>query len=341
MAETTQVLCRNPDCDYAKTQKCIDGLDSSAHPQVSADSKPAAFDSDAANDELIAAHTSSIESLWTGECLDCSEASKILRRDESRVLAVIGPTKSGKTSLICSVFELLQIQVRDDFQFAGSLTLFAFERACHNSRGESLRHEPVMEHTRHNPLPFGVSFYHLKVAQREEHPVSLLFADRTGEDYKAACDDPSVCSDFVEVKRADSITILVDGQSVLNSAERHNVRSTTELIVQGLKDGGVLSGKQALLVVLTKQDMIEAENEENKEKAYAFFESLVQNIQRLYSELFENIQDFKIAASPQNSLLPYGHGVFNLMSQWYGSAPKAPPIVLPAVTSKRAMGRIQ
>lgn len=336
MPEDIQVLCRNPDCDYADSKKCIDGLGPSAHP----DSKADEADPDEFQVESTDAQTDFVESLWTGERLNCAEASDVLRLEESRVLAIIGPTKSGKTSLICSVYELLQKEVRSDFHFAGSRTLFAFERACHNSRAESLRHEPVMEHTEHNPLPFGVSFYHLRLADKAGRLVSILFADRTGEDYKAACDDPSVSDDFVEIQRADSVTILVNGELVIDNGQRHNVRSSTELILQGLRDGGVLSGRQKLLIVLTKQDKIEAEQHHSKDKAYEFFDTLVKSIQHLYCDNFVSIEPFRVAASPKNTLLSYGHGVPELMSIWYQSIPVVPAVSIPPVKATREMGRI-
>jgi len=42
--------------------------------------------------------------------------------------------------------------------------------------------------------------------------LNLLFADRSGEDYRSVADDPSVATEFVEVCRAEIITALVNGE---------------------------------------------------------------------------------------------------------------------------------
>jgi len=52
----------------------------------------------------------------------------------SCVVAIIGPTDAGKTSLIASLYDLLQEGPVAGIGFARSLTLHAFEQACHDAR---------------------------------------------------------------------------------------------------------------------------------------------------------------------------------------------------------------
>jgi len=66
--------------------------------------------------------------------------------------------------------------------------------------------------TEHASLAGGLGFYHLAVRNSATSNVlHLLFADRSGEDYRAVADDPTVAPEFVEVRRADVITALVNG----------------------------------------------------------------------------------------------------------------------------------
>jgi hypothetical protein len=265
----------------------------------------------------------------------------MLRAVETRVLAIIGPTLSGKTSLIASLYESFQKPGVRVFQFARSRTLIAFEQACHDARAASRRPEPETEHTPHTPLPSGVSFYHLGLRNGTTSRIlNLLLADRTGEDYRSATDDPSVSSDFVEVKRADSLTLLVDGKLLLDRGARHNVRTEIELILQGLVDGEVISKTQRMSLVLTKLDLITRAPVEERQRTEHDFDALVEKVQRLFGGFFAEIRPLKVAASPKTNALPHGYGVPELLQFWTSPLVVISSADAPMPKPTRAMGRL-
>lgn len=338
--EQTTISCRNNECHVAETGVCVDGFTLDKCPKlVRHDGTENQTKPD--QDVVIsgAAGATEVISLASGDYLTISRASTILAAGETRVLAIVGPNYSGKTSLIASLYEGFQKKTPISFQFARSQTLFAFERACHDSRAYSQRSEPETEHTGHSLLPSGVAFYHLGVRDTLRSTITdILLADRTGEEYVAAANSTSESDSLVEVKRADCLTFVVPGDRLLDLTARHNVRSQTEMILQGLTDSGAISRKQRLCFALTKLDLIKAAKAEESTRALKDFSALVNHAKSLFGDRLAEIRSFKVAASPKTTILPHGYGVPALLRYWMLA-----PIVLPPTNSSsrptRAMER--
>jgi hypothetical protein len=258
----------------------------------------------------------------------------LLAEAPTRVVAIVGPTSSGKTSLIASLCNLFQRGRVDTIQFARSRTFFAFEQACHHARAVSRRDTPATEHTR---LGSGLGFYHLGMVDDGNY-IQLLLSDRPGEDYRSVADDPKNAAGFVEIQRADCILIMVNGELLLDLTGRIDVRQDTTMILQGLKDGDVLMKAQRLAVVLTKLDVIESAPPEERSKALKEFDGIVKLVRTRFGSLFGEVLPFKIAASPATEVLPYAYGSDELLKFWIEpqSQISAAP---PHLDSKRAIGR--
>ncbi|MEH6784417.1 MAG: hypothetical protein V7688_11080 [Alcanivorax jadensis] len=245
--------------------------------------------------------------------MNLDKASFYLRKGSSRVIAVLGPSDSGKTSLISSVYELFQISPIGDVAFVGSHTLHAFEMSCHDARSASRRSEPYTNRTPHGE----VTFYHLQVGSvsTEQH-TALLLADRAGEQYLSAASDIGVVENFLEVHRADVLTILVDGGRLLDNGDRHNVISDTKMMLQGLIDGGGLKQIKHLALCLTKTDAVSASSHQNR--VLEDFDGLGEFVMRSCETYFDKIECFHLAASPKTNGFARGTGVSSLLSFWLG-----------------------
>jgi hypothetical protein len=269
------------------------------------------------------------------ERLEVSEASAILRGAPSRLIAIVGPTSSGKTSLIASLCNLFQKGPVETLHFARSRTFFAFEQACHHARAASRRSTPETEHTH---LGSGVGFYHLGL-MNDGSFMQLLLSDRPGEDYRSVADDPSNASEFVEIRRADSIVVMINGELLLDLTARHDVRQDTLMILQGLRDGDVLSKSQRLAVVLTKLDVIHGAEPSVRDRALRDFDGILNLIRARFELTFHEILPFRIAASPATDILPYAYGSDELLQFWVEPQIASEPKLLPKGESARAMGR--
>lgn len=322
---TGLIQCSNPDCKVAETGKCVEGHEVSACANYG---KPLQV-VEAGADEANEAPDGDVIGLPGADKLSVTAALHVLRRDSSRVIAIVGPHDAGKTSLIASLYDLFQAGPVSDAQFRGSQALHAFEIACHDARAASERGTPHINRT-----PLGeVQFYHLALRRSTSgEDISLLLADRAGEEYRSAADDVSLAADFVEIHRADTIALLIDGARLADNVSRHNVRAEVILLVQALRDGATLTKRQRLAVVLTKLDEVNLST--NKDRVLRDLEVEVTRLRDLFGEDFSAIEAFRIAASPKSDAAQRGAGVPELLDFWLlnGRRPSEPMSQLPVAS---------
>jgi hypothetical protein len=327
MADNPEIICANRDCRVSESGRCVEGLELSKCTFYGRAPEPIeTADAVGENEGGLV--------LSGADTLTPERASGVLRSCEARVIAIIGPKDAGKTSLIASLYDLFQEGPVRGAEFARSETLHAFELACHDARAASRRGEPDMQRTPHGE----VRFYHLRLADGPAGPgLALLMADRAGEEYRSAADAPDTSS-FPEVARADTITVLVDGQRLQDTSERHNLRSEIVMMLQALVDGGVVRLGQHLVLVLTKLDVIQSSP--NRERAERDFASLRERVQRLFGATFDDTKTCAVAASPKTDAVARGTGVDEILELWTTPA-KPGPIILPKVDpSHRAFSRL-
>lgn len=327
-----EVVCANADCRIADTGKCVEGLETSKCPHFG--HIPSALSEvDAAREMSDAAKGVRLPGADT---LTVAGAAKLLRTGDARIIAIIGPHDAGKTSLIASLYDLFQEGPVSGVEYARSLTLHAFEHTCHDARAASRRNVPHINRT-----PLGeVRFYHLDLGGGPAgDALALIMGDRAGEEYRSAADDASIVTDFPEVQRADSLTLLVDGKRLLDAGARHNLRSEITMILQALVDGGAVQGGQRLALVLTKMDLVQVSP--NRVRAERDFSELLARLEQLFGHVFSVIQAFKIAASPKTDGLPRGTGVPELFAFWLKSAVVAPTPSPPRQAFTRAIARLR
>jgi hypothetical protein len=184
-----------------------------------------------------------------------------------------------------------------------------------------------------------VRFYHLEIGGGAAGTrLALLLGDRAGEEYREAADDVTIVTRFGEIERADTVTVLVDGERLLGGT-RHNLRSDVIMMLQGLRDGGGLRPGVRLALVLTKLDAIRAAVE--AERALRDFQILVSDVQRLFGNELGQIEAFKVAASPKTDALPRGTGVGGLLLFWLGGAAAVTGIETERPVHERAFARLR
>ncbi len=306
MSDSEVITCSNPDCRVGDTNKCVEGFELTEctyYGKAAVAYEEVELDEEQSDTSTIA--------LPIASKLSISAASQLLRQGECSVIAIIGPHDAGKTSLIASMYDLFQEGAVNGVKFASSSTLHAFEQACHDARAASQRAIAHSERTPHG----NVEFYHIDVrGGSASDGMTLVLGDRSGETYKEAVNNISAAHDFCEVTRADIITILVDGERLLESAERHNVRQDIELIVQALVETKVAIRKPKIALVLTKIDSVIAS--ENKERVERDFNILLEKLITNFDNHFSCIEPFKVSASPKHDGIKRGTGLSELLDYW-------------------------
>ncbi len=326
------IVCANPVCKVAETGRCVEGLGLDVCPHYGHEPEETEQEPGDA-DETVDGES---VALPPAVKLSPAEASDVLRKGVSRVIAILGPSDAGKTSLIASLYDLFQEGGVAGNEFARSRTLHAFEHTCHDARATSRRGVPHMNRT-----PRGeVSFYHLEIGGTATGKlVSLLLGDRAGEEYRDAADDVTIVATFLEVSRADTLTVLVDGERLLDAGARHNVRGDVVMLLQSLQDGDGLRAPSRLALVLTKIDAVRQAHQ--MERALRDFDALISDIRRLFGTMFEEIIPFHVAASPKSNAIPRGTGLPDLLTFWLKPPPPPQSTVFTLSTSKRAFARLR
>ncbi|SFB61061.1 TRAFAC clade GTPase domain-containing protein [Azotobacter beijerinckii] len=330
------MVCANPDCRVAQTGRCVEGFELKACPHYGHE----AAEGDEAdvvdeNEDEPAEGGGESVNLRAADTLTPSAASGLLRAGEARVIAILGSSDSGKTSLIASLYDLFQEGPVAGIEFMRSQTLHAFEHTCHDARAASRRGEPHMNRT-----PLGeVRFYHLEIGGGAAgQGLALVLGDRAGEEYREASDDASIASAFSEVVRADSLTVLVDGERLLDAGARHNLRSEVILMLQALRDGDSLSSGSRLALVLTKLDTVQ--KSPHAERTARDFEALLADLRRLFGDVLSTVEPFRIAASPKTEVLARGTGVPELLLFWLGPAATPAQPTRQSPSFERAFARL-
>lgn len=332
--EEETVQCDNPDCKVAQDGRCIEGQELAACTHYGKAlvivERPASTNASKLPPGVR---------LPGADALTRGEAQALLRGQQCNVIALVGPFDSGKTSLIAGAYDLFQHGPVGGYTFAGSSTLRSFELACHDTRRASRRKKPKMERT-----PTGdATYFHLDlVAADNQGKRAALLANRSGEDYMDAQSDPSLANDYVELHRADVLTVLADGERLLDLGLRHQVKDDICLTLRAFQETGATRPWQRLAIVLTKLDAV-LKDEAKTERALQFYEGIVQDVRDQFAEHFIEIQSFQVAASPQFAKAVRGTGMVGLLSFWMSPPACLQPAKVPAVISiaARSFGRLR
>ena len=302
--------CTNEACSLALDGKCVEGYPLDECPHVSPISLDDIQEPDDSEDVKV--DEVRVINLSLGEALDGRAASALQRQRLSRTVGIVGPNEAGKTSLVASVYDLLQEGKIGDFGFAGSSTLIGFEKICHDARVSSRRGKP---HTERTSAGADVTFFHLDLCSRAGEIVSLFIGDRSGEDYLAAADDLANAEAFYELRRADVVTVLVNGEHLVSSEQRHEAVAATQQIVEALVEASAFRKGCCLAIVLTKEDIVVASKD--SARVDRDFQALLDAIKERHSSHFGRIEQFIVAASPQDSTkVKRGNGVDQLSRFW-------------------------
>lgn len=313
--------CASPDCQVAVDGRCIEGFPDTADcpqfgriPIVPIATTPGAYPAPKNGVALQASTTLSVD-----------EADIVVKERPSRVIAIAGPHSAGKTSLIAGLYDLFQLGQVGNVAFVQSFSLHAFEQAAHDSRAASRRTTPNTPRTERGE----VRFYHLELVDTDSGAVpSVLLSDRAGEEYLETRSNPVSAQEFPELRRADVLTLLIDGQRLLDAGRRHNLRSEIRQTLQAFVESGVVRPTQRLALVLTKLDVIR-KAADGGERTFQGFDTLVAGLRTDYGANFATVDSFQIAAQPSTDGAKRGENLDRLLAYWmaeplrYGPAPMA------------------
>ncbi len=296
----------------AKTGKCLEGRGAECPNLIAAD--PESIAAESVSDVEVEPPQADLESyhiLRGIEPLSILEARRIARRGPTVFVMLVGKQDAGKTSLIARLHQMFQSGPIDELLFAGSWTLPRFEEINWLATVQSGVDEPMIERS----VPkYDNSVLHFRVVcNRTKARVEILLNDVSGETFNAAVGIQAVCDQLLGVGRADHLVLALDGKAVEDSKLRNHELGQAIDFVERVKQSSTRSGKCELHFVLTKIDAAPT--------AAARIDAWEEMIRHRFSDAFQRISFWKLAARPKDGSMPTEEIVAKLFSSWVRTAP--------------------
>lgn len=301
-------ICHQPGCKILEGGSCLESIDVTKDecPHFYADSQ----NDDAKDDESNApAKKSSSIKLFTGRELSFEEISIITNRYDCNLIAIVGESKSGKTTLLAEYYINLQKQPIKNFYFAGSKTQTGFEERCFYATVGSKAKKPDTGRTQSREF----SFLHLAIKHQDEldkEPTHFLISDIWGERFREAKGSTALMKELKILKAADFVLFIIDGEKIATKATRALTIEEAKTFIQKALDENIFDSNTNLKVAVSKWDFLHSDS------SFDF----VDKIERVFKERFENrlgrIEFTKLAARSENTGVEAGYGLYDLLKSW-------------------------
>jgi GTPase SAR1 family protein len=330
MSQTILGICRQTGCMVAKDGKCLEGFEPITDcPHFVAPSEAAAEDEvqpAPKPDQQITEANATVSrdtvyetvELYSGKELDYTSALRITKAALTRIVVLVGGAKSGKTTLLVSLYEWFLQKPLAGYMFAGSDCLPAFDERCHLSRIESQRDTEDTERTKSMSTE---TMLHLQVRdQNLEKPAQdILLSDINGEIFDRSLNSASDIKEVEILKRADHLTLLLDGEKLSSLHSRNQAATSGDLMLRSFVEAGMIGINTYVQVVFTKDDLlIDTTAAEDTEEFIQFIE---QELNRKYKDKLGRLEFFRIAARPKEGGTDSARGLSAVFKVWVEDTP--------------------
>ena len=247
----------------------------------------------------------------SGEALNSSDIYRIAAKESTRMIVLVGPVASGKTTMETSLYQLFQNSPVNDFCFAGSYSLQGFEQRAFYTRIKSKGNEPTTQRT---SLEDNQAFLHIRLWNRNNNVISnLILADISGEAFTnhiGQVDEAKISFPFIE--RADYVVGIIDGEKLCNKKTRNSIVSEMIEMIRTFWDAELITDGCVLQIVFSKFDIFSKVENHN-----LILEKIKQQIVARLSELFMDIEYYNVAALPSTiAEFSVGYGLEDLLQGW-------------------------
>ena len=272
-------------------------------------------DNDSRTDMLPEELVSDVINLPEGKALNDIAALELAKSRPIQWIVLAGPTDSGKTTVLTSLFELFQWNKVKGYRFAGSETLPAFEERCYLSRRDSGNE---VAHTRRTHYEWNDPEYlHLRIRSTTGlRPFTdFLFADVSGEMFEHARDSVPQCKELLFLKRAHHFLLFLDSARAVQQNNRWAVAEDGKALLQSCIDSEMVWENCVVNVVWSRFDYFKAKEAEHHHQV--FRKEVEEEFRKTFSQFGSRLKFSETAARPLEAPdLHTGHGVQALLDQW-------------------------
>lgn len=255
-----------------------------------------------------------IDLSYSGDALDENELSKLQLQCHPKVIAVLGDTGSGKSTLIQSIYEAFQRGLFNGKSFHGSKTLLGFDKRSHFARLSSNSSIPSTPRT---GIGDGVKYYHVSIYY-DKKLKHIVISDRAGEYFNQCFDEPSLVKNFQEMYIADEIIILLDGEKIITPHYRSLTLSNLRKYLRIIND--IISKDTPNIHInlcISKYDLIDKYDKKN-----TLMESIEDFFSSSQNECRKNgitINMHRIAARSIGHEYNLAYGIDGMFENWCSS----------------------
>jgi double-GTPase-like protein len=253
------------------------------------------------------------------------EASELAAEVAVNLVVLVGDAESGKSTLLSSIYVTFLHGPFGDLQFSGSRTLFAFEERSFLALAKSGIHPAATLRTLYGERQ---TFLHIAVS-RGGMVTQFLIGDMSGEYFDRAVDNTDELTKLGFMRRADHVTVLIDGAQVVDAGLRHVKRARMRQLVKRMVETGLLQRSQ-VQIVITKWDCILNAGADAQE----FAKRQADELAAIVAPLGKTPHILKTAArTDYPALIHAGSGVHELMNLWLVEPEEAvaePPAIMSA-----------
>jgi hypothetical protein len=269
--------------------------------------EPAAESSNEGLDELI--------DLPSGEGYRIDAANEVTSCNFTNVVLFAGTAECGKTTLLASLYLLIQKAPFAGYSFAVKRTLVGFEKRVHNARVASSLRRPKTERSNVSEL------LHLRIRKSDRSDASrdLLLCDLWGEDFREARDSIEGCKRLPIIRRADAFVLLVDGAREGKLDFRQQAKSDPISLLRNVLDCEMLAETIEVDIVHTKCDELEKGTDPSEAKAFA--DHVDEEIRRLFATRVSQLHFARVSAHSLDGSRPLGDGLEPLFTRWVTRKP--------------------
>lgn len=259
--------CSNADCTFAEGGTCA---------QAASFADPLAQCPDLARDESLqprprpAGEHMPVEpgtAPWAGRHLTAREVDRMMWSSPARLLAVVGPTDAGKTSMLLSLFLQLADGQYGDFpyRFASSRSLYALQAMCGEfAAWDGMTAGQAVAHTQKADGGEERRFIHMGLRPRratDDRHIDVLFADIAGEHFSAFAQraNEAAARDLMFLQRCDGFVVTLDASVLATSTSRRRLDAQMGSLLGRIIDLAAGSSKPRvpIAVTLTKIDAVD------------------------------------------------------------------------------------
>jgi GTPase SAR1 family protein len=256
--------CQNPDCTVAASGQCLlSHPDPKTCPNFGSGKVVGIAGPDVIQAPVVEEVSPGKEvgrKFHLGNELGTEDAIEIMRARYTHLIGVLGSTDAGKTCLLSSLYLMASGgTLPPGYQFAGSLTLQAFEDRARGLREWQDGNLPAQlaDHTVLTD-PRQPSLLHLAVRESsgEGRRLDLLLTDLPGEWTDNLVLRSANAPSFEFLRRADGIILVVDG-TLLVSDGRHVELQRMRQFIERLAKEVKINVDTPFVVLVSKSDEIE------------------------------------------------------------------------------------